>query len=81
MKNDIKKTDEITRENIDEKYKWKLSDLYESQDAWKEQKISLEKAIEKFDSAIIYYKNAIDYNQKINSKYQLEINYQSLACD
>lgn len=50
MKNDVKSSEGISRDNIDEQHKWKLSDLYESQDAWKEQKKNLEGEIEKIDS-------------------------------
>ncbi len=50
MKNDVKSSEGISRDNIEEQHKWKLSDLYESQDAWKKQKKNLEGEIEKIGS-------------------------------
>jgi oligoendopeptidase F len=50
MTNDSKMMNETTRENIEEQYKWNLSDLYGSLDAWKEQKVTLEKEIDKIGS-------------------------------
>jgi oligoendopeptidase F len=50
MKNDKMSSDEISRDKIDKQYKWKLSDLYDSRDSWKEQKKYLEGEIEKIGS-------------------------------
>jgi oligoendopeptidase F len=50
MTNDKKPSDKKSRVEIDEQYKWKLSDLYESLDAWKEHKASLEKEIDNIGS-------------------------------
>jgi len=50
MKNEVKSTEEISRENTDSQHKWKLSDLYKSADSWKEQKKHLEGEIDKISS-------------------------------
>ena len=50
MKNDVKSIEDISREDIDQQYKWKLKDLYISEDAWKNQKIDLEGEIDKLSS-------------------------------
>jgi len=42
-------SDNIRRENIAEQYKWKLSDLYRSIDAWKKKKTYLEGEIEEIE--------------------------------
>ena len=39
--------EELNRDEIDKQYKWKLSDLYQSIDDWKDRKTWLEKEIEK----------------------------------
>jgi len=41
---------EITRDQIPEKYKWNLKDLYESNDQWAKKKQELEGMLEKFDT-------------------------------
>jgi oligoendopeptidase F len=50
MKDEIKSVEEISRDEIDIKYKWKLSDLYISQEAWKSKKEQLEIEIEKIST-------------------------------
>ncbi len=50
MKDTKSLTDEIRRDDIDEKYKWRLGDLYISIDSWKEQKLFLESELEKIGS-------------------------------
>jgi len=41
---------EINRDRIEKQYKWKLADLYDSMDTWKEKKKFLESEIEKIGS-------------------------------
>ncbi len=43
------KDTEITRDQLPEKYKWNLKDLYESNDAWKVEKDNLKTKLGKFD--------------------------------
>jgi oligoendopeptidase F len=50
MNDDNKVTDQISRENIENYFKWKLEDLYGSIEAWKKQKIFIENEIEKIKS-------------------------------
>ena len=50
MKKDKQLAKEISRDDIDEQYKWRLSDLYDSTDSWKEQKLLLESQLEKIGS-------------------------------
>jgi len=50
MKENKQSANEIGRGDIDEQYKWRLSDLYPSIDSWKEQKRFLESELEKIGS-------------------------------
>jgi oligoendopeptidase F len=50
MKKDVKPIEEISRDEIDIHYKWKLNDLYVSEEAWKTRKKQLEIEIEKISS-------------------------------
>jgi oligoendopeptidase F len=50
MKEDKQLVSETGREDIDEQFKWRLSDLYNSIDSWKEQKLFLESELEKIGS-------------------------------
>jgi len=50
MENEIKSNDDVNRDDIDIQYKWKLGDLYISQEAWKDEKIRLQGKIEKIST-------------------------------
>ena len=50
MNNDLKSPKEVSRDNIDNQFKWKLSDLYESLVEWKNKKKHLEGEIEKISN-------------------------------
>jgi oligoendopeptidase F len=50
MKEDKQLPNETGREDIAEQYKWRLSDLYDSIDSWKEQKLFIENELEKIGS-------------------------------
>jgi len=50
MKNEIKPIENTNRDEIDIQYKWKLSDLYISEESWKSEKKQLQSKIEKMST-------------------------------
>jgi len=88
MKNDIKSSEEISRDNIDKKHKWKLSDLYKSQEAWKSAKKQLESKIEKIStfkgtlgqSGKVLY-NALDFYSNLDKEFLRLFAYASMLSD
>jgi len=50
MEKEVKSIEEISRDDIDQKYKWKLINLYKSKDMWKSEKKQLESKIDKIST-------------------------------
>ena len=77
-----------SRDQIPEKYKWNLSDMYPSNDAWKKDKQTLESMLGKFDSfkgklgtsADILY-NCLQYSSDVWKKYYLLSDYAQRLSD
>jgi len=88
MKNDVKSSEEFSRDNIDEQHKWKLSDLYKSQEAWKSAKKQLESKIEKIStfrgtlgkSGKVLY-DALDFYSNLEKEFLRLFAYASMLSD
>jgi oligoendopeptidase F len=82
------KDTEVLREQIPAKYKWNLSDLYSSNDAWEKDKQKLETMLEKFDhfkgklgQSVDMLFNCLNYSSDVWKKYNLLSGYANKLSD